>query len=401
MWIKLTTKRLNDSTIQRLNDSTTQQLKLFTKEMRLTNCTLLTNGEKLENKSIIIKDGVISEIIDGRIKDAKDLEGAYVVPGFIDLQLNGAAGTVLKFDLCEQALLKTYKTHLKYGTTSWLPTIVSSDHSTIVDSIEFLKSYNGQHGIVGMHLESSFFNPIKRGAHELKYIRKPSNSELKDLINHGADFIKFMTIAPEVFEDKQISMLVEAGIKLSAGHSNATYQQAVHSYKLGVSKNTHLYNAMSPFTSREPGLVGAALNSPEVYAGIIADGIHCDFASVELAYKLKKDKLILVSDSSFLDHPENEFEIYGMKIIKKNGHYISDQGVLAGADVALYHCIKNMIKHIGLKAEGAVQLATASPSEYIENNRIGKLDKAAQADLVILDLEFNILEVIKKGERID
>ena len=370
--------------------------------MIIKGCTLVSEGKITENCNIRINGDKIEEVFHGEVSfeaEVVDVKGDYVIPGFIDLQLNGAAGTVFKFDLNEYSLKKTFETHLKYGTTSWLPTMVSASHADIIKSIEVVKEFQGRYGILGMHLEASYFNIKKRGAHQSEFIRKPNDEELLEIVKKGAGVIKFMTIAPEMFTDKQINLLTDSGIKLSAGHSNASYTQSQHAFNMGVSKVTHLYNAMSSFTSREPGLTGAVLDNENIYAGIIVDGVHSHYSSVRIAVKLKKDKLILVSDSSFLEHPEKEFFIYGMKVIQNGGYCISVDGTLAGSNIAMYHGFYNMVNHVGIPKERAVDMASLVPAKYLGiDGFYGKIEKGSFADFVILNKDLQIKGVINKGE---
>ena len=169
----------------------------------------------------------------------------------------------------------------------------------ILEAIEAVKKFMSTHnkGVLGMHLEGPFINPEKRGAHNKDVIRKPSNAELEEIIRYGKGVIKVMTIAPEQFTDEQLEMLLESGIILSAGHSATSYEQAQYYFNKGIHLVTHLYNAMTQMGHRNPGTVGAVFDNDEVYAPIILDGAHCDYAAARIAYKIKRDKLFLISDA--------------------------------------------------------------------------------------------------------
>ena len=169
----------------------------------------------------------------------------------------------------------------------------------ILEAIEDVKKFMSTHnkGVLGMHLEGPFINPEKRGAHNKDVIRKPSNAELEEIIRYGKGVIKVMTIAPEQFTDEQLEMLLESGIILSAGHSATSYEQAQYYFNKGIHLVTHLYNAMTQMGHRNPGTVGAVFDNDEVYAPIILDGAHCDYAAARIAYKIKRDKLFLISDA--------------------------------------------------------------------------------------------------------
>jgi N-acetylglucosamine-6-phosphate deacetylase len=325
------------------------------------------------------------------------------LPGFIDLQVNGGAGVYFVKDFSPAAVASIAQTYRKYGTTSFFPTQVSTSMDRVYEGIESVKQamQDVYSGVIGMHVEGPFLNPIKRGAHQTKYILKPTLEMLEGLIEYGGSAIGLLTIAPERFGDRELAFLRETGIRLSAGHSNATYVEAKRGFDYGIRKVTHLFNAMSSFQSREPGLVGAFLDSPEVYGGIIADGRHVDYASLRIAQKAKRDKLFFVTDSVFVDFAGDRFVYDGFDVRLVNGAFVNQEGNLAGAAITMQEAIYNSIRFANIPEADAFKMATAIPAEYLGlSDEIGYLQKDAFADLVILDNDYQIEQVFFKGQTV-
>ena len=234
----------------------------------IVNCTIHT-GEEIANDNVIIVENGIIQSVQKEIPEnceQVDLKGYNIAAGFIDIHINGGEQFYFTQYPNEETIHDIYESSLKYGTTHALPCLITSSLENILKGIEAIKNYRSKYnnGVIGMHLEGPFINPIKRGAHLAKYVRTPTNAELEEIISYGKDVIKLITIAPECFTDEQIDMLVESGIVVSAGHSNATYKQAQYSFSKGIQLITHLFNAMTQFGHREPGLVGAAFANETV-----------------------------------------------------------------------------------------------------------------------------------------
>lgn len=370
----------------------------------LTNATLITGDQILENHSLLIENDKIvkvAESIDAPNAEVIDMKGDYVSPGFIDLQINGGAGAFFTKDLNTDSLVKMGKVHMEYGTTSFLPTLISTSHDRIMEALKAVKEVQGTHGVLGMHLEGPYFNVKKKGAHFEKFIHSPEKTEINDLITQGNGVLKLVTLAPEVVDLDLVRSLVDNGIKVSAGHSNASYKEAMEGFKAGISKVTHLFNAMSQFNSRNPGLVGAFFNS-NAWGAIIVDGIHVDYAAIRVAYNLTKGRLFLVSDASFVKHPIPEFEFDGFKIHLEDGNYYTDEGNLAGASISLYDAFKNCVEKLNIPLIDAVKMASTYPATYIgADHQIGYIKEGYKADLVLLDKALRIKEVIKDGKAIE
>lgn len=364
----------------------------------ITNATVHTGTEVLQNQSIIIENGKILRSDSMRVAfhsdqkyDAQiiDLKGKHLSAGFVDTHINGGEKFYFTQHANKETIEDIYESSLKLGTTHVLPTLITSPLENILKGIETTRSFlekNPNSGVLGMHLEGPFLNLAKRGAHLAAYIRKPSNNELEEIVKYGQGIIKLMTIAAENFTPEQIEMLVESGIKISLGHSNATYKQAKQAYNQGITLCTHLYNAMTQMGHREPGVVGATFDSPTVYAPIILDGFHCDYAAARIAYKIKQDKLFLISDALFVGEKVKQFQWEEFDAYLENGQYRNSEGNLAGAAISMADCVRNAVEKVGISLEEAIKMATIRPAKALGiDAEIGQIAEGFPAKFVVFD----------------
>ncbi len=362
----------------------------------ITNATVHTGTEVLENQTVTVENGVIRQS-DGIRSDGTsdpnvtiiDLAGKHISAGFVDVHINGGEQYHFTQHATEQTISDIYESSLKLGTTHVLPTLITSPLENILKGIEATRSYlakNPTSGVLGMHLEGPFLNLAKRGAHLAQYIKKPSNSELEEIIKYGKGIIKLMTIAAENFTPEQLEMLLESGIKISLGHSNATFKQAQTAYNQGITLCTHLYNAMTQMGHRELGVVGATFDNANIYAPIILDGFHCDYAAARIAYKLKKDKLFLISDALFVGEKVTHFQWEEFDAYLENGQYRNSEGNLAGAAVSMADCVRNAVQQVGISLEEAVKMATIRPAKALGiEHQVGQIAEGFSAKFTIFD----------------
>ena len=345
------------------------KIKLQKMKQAIINATVHTGDEIINNGVIIIENGKILSVQKEIPTDIEqiDLKGNHISAGFIDIQINGGEQYYFSQFPTEETIQDIYNSSLKYGTTHTLPCLVSSSNETIHQGIEAIRNYKAKYnnGVMGMHLEGPFLNPLKRGAHSINQVRKPTNSELEEIIRYGKDVIKVITIAPECFTDEQLDMLLESGIVISAGHSTMTYKEAQHYFSKGIKLVTHLFNAMTQFGHREPGLVGATFENEAVYAPIILDGAHCDYAAARVAYKLKKDKFFLISDAAFLGRKVANFKWDSFDAHLDNGFYRNEEGNLAGASISMEEAVQNAFNHLDVSADEAIKMATCRVASAI------------------------------------
>jgi N-acetylglucosamine-6-phosphate deacetylase len=335
---------------------------------QIINARFFAQGQFLPIKSITINQDRIAAIDAPATGQSIDLKGKILMPGLFDTHINGGEKYYFTKEVSIEALADMEAATAATGTAYFLPCLITSSLSNILKGLAIAKTYMAFHpntGMLGIHLEGPFLNPIKRGAHMARYIQKPTVEALEQILVAGQGVIKLMTIAPEVFDEPCLNYLINSGIKLSMGHSNASFAEAKAAAKRGIGLCTHLFNAMSPLGHREPGLVGAVLHTADMYAPIIADNTHVSNAAVELAYKLKPDKLFLISDALFVNRKVKlfEWEVFDARL--ENNTYINSDGNLAGATYSLAECVLNAVENCHIPLTVALEMASSRPFEAL------------------------------------
>lgn len=355
---------------------------------------LFAAGTMFQNKTIHFEHGKITGIENAT--DSPTFEN--ISAPFFDTHINGGEKLYMTQEVSMEAIDDIFTASLKTGTFYVLPCVITSSLENILKGLEAIKNYmnlNPKSGVVGLHLEGPFLNPVKRGAHLAKYVRKPSNTELAKILEAGKGLIKIMTIAPEQFTEDQIQMIQNAGICISAGHSNATNLEANRSFDLGINLVTHLFNAMSGLHHRKPGLVGSTLARKEVWAPIILDGKHCDFDAAKVAFNAKPDKLFIISDALFLGQRKLKFQWEEFDATLINGEYINADGNLAGSAVSMGECIKNAVEQVNIPLETAIDMATERPAKALGvEKEIGKINVGYPSIFTSFNNELNQFEVL-------
>jgi N-acetylglucosamine-6-phosphate deacetylase len=356
----------------------------------IINAKIFTGEEVLSEGVIHVKDGIVVSV--DRLQPHEDavivdLHGQNISAGFIDIQINGGFEHYFTQSPTEETLTDITEASRSFATTHILPCLISCSQETIIAALQTVRNFMGKEpAVLGMHLEGPFLNIAKKGAHSTAYIRTPTNHELEEIIRYGRDVIKLMTIAPEVFSDEQIEMLLDAGIVLSAGHSEMTYEQSMRAFSKGLQLVTHLFNAMTQMQHREPGLVGAALDNENVHTPVILDGAHCHYASARIANKIKRDKLFLLTDSSFLGRRKQEFNSEFMQGKLVNGYYRNAEGNLAGAAISMVDAVKNAIDNLNVSIEEAIKMATCRVAKAIKmDDKIGYIKPGYPASFSVFD----------------
>ncbi len=352
------------------------------------------DGERfIKDVAIVVKNGSIESVMPQQQLPEKNddilLQADIVVPAFKDLQINGAGGLMFSANPTVEALREIYTYSQSGGATGFMATIPTNQLALIRQAVEAVGAYweQGLPGLLGLHLEGPYINPIKKGAHIEKFITLPTIQKARELIQLGAGTIKMITLAPECCPDEVIQYLTDQGIILSAGHSNATYKEAVQGFSLGVSMCTHLYNAMSPFSHKDAGLVGAAFDR-SVYAGIIMDGVHVNDTAVKIAHKLMPNRLCYVTDAvTAVDSETYYYELAGDR-------YITREGTLAGSCLKMNQAIQHAIA-LGIKPEEALKSASLHPAAGIHQDRhYGKIAPGYAVDWALLDRDYNLLKTL-------
>ena len=369
----------------------------------IKNGKIILKDRIIEGKAIVF-DNIIRDIADGVPAGGQviDAGGNYVSPGLIDVHIHGFAGE--DFSETDAAGVKLISESLvKHGVTGWLPTNVSIPIENVqncVDLVRDLKEKSaGWQGslILGTNMEGPYLNAKRKGAHNENYLMKPD----ADFIIRNADIIKIATIAPEIDEGfAQIRKIrADSGVTVSMGHTDATYQQAMDSIACGVGMATHLFNAMSPFGHRAPGVVSAVFNA-DIYAELIADTYHVAPELFQLVYKLKKDKLILISDCASPGGLEDGNYLLGdLPIILKDNLCKLPDGTIAGSTLTLNKGVKNFCVHTAAPLWEAVRYASLNPAAAAGcSKNKGSLEIGKDADIIIADGNFDVVKTIIGGE---
>ena len=381
----------------------------MTKKKSFVGATIFDGFNRHLNSALIIMNGKVVEIIpEEKVDPTTDqivLAGGLLTPGFVDLQVNGGGGVLFNDNPSLENLKTICEAHAKLGTTSIMPTLISDSPevhkraiSVIIDAL-----YYPIKGLVGLHLEGPHLAVARKGAHEERFIRPMKELdclELESLANKVRNLM--LTIAPEAVLPQQITRLSNAGAVISLGHTDCTFNQAADAVDAGATCATHLFNAMSPFGSREPGLVGAVLNSGKLFSGIIADGFHVNKISINLALQAKKapGALFLVSDSmSTVGSEQTHFFLNDRLITRSQGKLILEDGALAGADISLSDAVRYMVNEVGILQDDAIRMASLIPAKVLGmESEIGCLMPDAQADFLWMKNDLEIEKVWVGGQ---
>ncbi|WP_017799246.1 N-acetylglucosamine-6-phosphate deacetylase [Winslowiella toletana] len=376
----------------------------------LTHGRIFTGHEILDDHAVVIADGLIERVCPLAELPAgvatRDVAGAMIAPGFIDVQLNGCGGVQFNDDISAisvDTLNIMQSANQKSGCTSFLPTLITSSDELMKRAVEVMRAYLAQnaHQALGLHLEGPWLNVAKKGTHNPNLIRKP-NPELVNFLCENADVITKVTLAPEMAGVEVIRQLRDAGIIVSAGHSHATYQEAKSGISAGIGFATHLYNAMPTITGREPGLIGALFDSPEVYCGIIADGLHVHYANVRNAKRIKGDKLVLVTDATApAGAAIDQFIFAGKTIYYRNGLCVDDKGTLSGSALTMIEAVANCVEHAGIALDETLRMATLYPARAMGvDKQLGSVEAGKVANLTVFTRDYKIIQTIVNGDEV-
>ncbi|NSL89717.1 N-acetylglucosamine-6-phosphate deacetylase [Chitinophaga sp. Mgbs1] len=349
------------------------------------NALIFTGDRILNDYAVVTENDMITAVIpQSEVKDTDeqiDLEGGFLAPAFIDLQIYGGNGEVFSLYPSVKALAATYEYSRAGGAAHIMPTVATHSPEIMLAAMEAVRAYwqEGRKGVLGLHLEGPFINPAKKGAHLPKYIRTPTQEDIDWILANGKDVVKIITLAPECCDPALVKQLQEAGITVFAGHSNATYAQAYTSFENGIRHATHLFNAMSPLESRAPGLVGAIYNHPGVFASIVADGIHVDFAAVSISHKIMDGRLFLITDA-IEENLEGDY-IY----IKEKDRFVGASGVLSGSRLTMLQAVHNCTEKAGIHLHEALKMASLYPARAMRlDSSLGRIEPGFKAAFIVL-----------------
>ena len=362
------------------------------------NALVFHNGQILGERGfeadacVVVEDGHIVALLHGEPPaggERIDLQGGWLVPGFIDVQVNGGGGVLFNNAPSVEGIAAIGRAHRGFGTTGFLPTLISDDAQVMQRAIAATRDAitNGVPGVLGLHLEGPYLAPARKGTHDAGKFRVPDTAEiaLATALDNG---ITLVTLAPECVPIETIRALVDRGAIVCAGHSAASYAETRAGLDAGITGFTHLYNAMSPLQGREPGMVGAALEDAGSWVGVIVDGVHVHPASLKVAVAAKpQGKVLLVTDAMpMVGSDSADFTLYGETITAVDGVVRNAAGALAGSALDMASAVRNAVQLLGLPLEEACRMASQYPAEFLGlGGERGRIAPGCRADLVLLD----------------
>ena len=360
----------------------------------VTGRAVIINGDRIE---AVVRDDAVpaaAELI--------DLDGQLLAPGFIDTQVNGGGDRLFNDDPSVDTIATIGKTHRRFGTTGFLPTLISDDNAKIAAAMDAARMAieSGVAGVLGVHIEGPFLNPAKKGIHDPTKLRPISNSEI-ELLSRPTGGMTIVTLAPETVPADAIRRLTSAGVIVSAGHTHATGEQIFEALRNGLRGFTHLFNAMSQLGAREPGVVGAALYDENSWCGIIVDGHHVDPKVLKIALRAAPlRRFMLVSDAMPSVGGRKAFTLGGQKISVIDGKCVNVEGTLAGSDLDMASAVRNAVSMLGLDIADAIAMATSNPAAFLGlDHELGKIAPGYRANLVLFGDGLQVVETWIDGVR--
>src|SRR5215469_9885707 len=367
----------------------------------LVNGRVLGDDSLIEGRCVLLEGGRIVDIMeesDPRCQAAQrhDLGGRLLLPGFIDIQVNGGGGVLFNDAPSVEAIRAIGRAHRRFGTTGFLPTLISADLDVVARAIAAARGAidAGVPGVLGIHIEGPFLNAARKGVHDPAKLREldPSALGLLTSLRSGRTLV---TLAPQMTTPEMIQKLVAAGVVVSAGHTNASYEEIRTALAHGLRGFTHLFNAMSQLTGREPGTVGAALDDQRSFCGIIVDGEHTDPVVLRIALRCKPlDRFMLVTDAMpSVGTNQASFELQGRRITVRGHACWDEDGRLAGSNIDMASCVRNAVAMLGVPLPQAVRMASQVPAEFLGvSHEYGRIAPGQRANLVLTDDELNVCE---------
>lgn len=367
----------------------------------LVNARVLTDAGFRDDLAVLVDgDRILAVVADTDLRAAtalrRDLQGRYLLPGFIDCQVNGGGDVLFNDAPTAESVRRIGAAHRRYGTTGFLPTLISDSRETMAAAIAATDAAiaAGVPGVLGIHLEGPYLAPLRKGAHDATQFRQPDADDIA-LAASLARGVTLVTLAPEQVSDAALADLVRRGVIVAAGHTAASYEQLMHAFALGVRGVTHLFNAMTPLTGREPGAVGAALDHRDSWCGLINDGHHVHAASLRTAIRAKPPgRMFLVTDAMPpVGGERGEFLLAGQRVLVRDGLCVNEQGALAGSALDMLTAVRNTVERLGLPLAEAARMASTYPAEFLGlGDRYGRIAAGHAADFVVLGDDWTVHE---------
>jgi N-acetylglucosamine-6-phosphate deacetylase len=355
---------------------------------------IFTGTSWLNDHAIVTKSGMIHELVPAPSlapdTSVENFPECVIVPAFIDVQIYGAYKKLLAVFPETDSLYKLKDYCNTGGAAYCLPTVATNHKDVFFKSIDAIRAYwrEGGQGVLGLHIEGPWISAAKKGAHIESFIHSPTFAEVEELLDYGKDVIKMITLAPEVCNEEIIRYILSRDIIISAGHSNATYAEAMNSFRAGITTVTHLYNAMSGLQHRQPGLVGATFDS-DLMASIIPDGHHVDYAAIRIAKKIMGERLFAITDA-VTETNEGYYQHY------LAGDKFESHGILSGSALNMVKAFQNLVNHVGLDIDEALRMCSLYPAKALKReNELGRIEKGFKAKLVVLNEKMDVVKLIE------
>ena len=373
----------------------------------LHNGRVLREQALVEGRCVLLRGGRILDIVPENHPSSRgatrvDLRGNLLLPGFIDSQVNGGGGVLFNDSPSVEAIRQIGRAHRRFGTTGFMPTLISADLDVVARAIAAARGAIEARvpGVLGIHIEGPFLNVERKGVHDPAKLRELDTSAVGLLTSLGIGRT-LVTLAPEMTKPQIIRQLEAAGVIVSAGHTNATYAEVVAALHHGLTGVTHLFNAMSQLTGREPGVVGAALESVDSWCGIIVDGQHISPVVLRLAMRCKpSNRFMLVTDAMpSVGTNARSFKLEGRDITVSGSVCIDEDGRLAGSNIDMASCVRNAVNLLGVSLPEAVRMASLYPAEFLGlSHELGRIEPGYRANLVMADDKLSVLETWIDGQ---
>lgn len=366
---------------------------------------VVTSIGTLENKYIIINDGIIEDVVSEVKGDMEVIPSEIVIPGLIDTHIHGCDGYDT-MDGTYDALNGMSKYLARNGVTRFNATTVTAIFDRLIAAVKNVKDTmdNGTDGamLMGSYIEGPYISPLHRGAHAEECLRKIDLGEIEKLVDAGSGTINEFIIAPELENGQEaVKLLTSKGIRVTIGHSDATVDVANEAIKNGAVAGVHIYNAMRGLHHREPGIVGAVLTNDNAYAEMIADTIHVHPDAMKIVVRCKGvDKVCLITDCMMAGGlKDGRYMLGELPVVVKDSICRIEDGALAGSTLKLINGVKNMVQCVGVSLKDAVTMASLNPAKLLGIDDVtGSIEKGKSADIAVIDENFDVLMTIVQGK---
>ncbi|WP_322883782.1 N-acetylglucosamine-6-phosphate deacetylase [Microvirga lotononidis] len=363
----------------------------------LVGARVFDGAHMLDGRAVVIENGRILGLPPAQDLGAgieqRRVEGL-LAPGFIDVQVNGGGGVLYNDVRTVEGIRTIAAAHRAFGTTGLLPTFITDTRETMAEAVDAMRQALAARvpGVLGIHLEGPFISPERKGVHNPAFIR-PMKEEDLAILTALSEGCTLVTLAPERTGLAAIARLAAAGVLVCAGHTAGDYATIVEAARHGLRGFTHLYNAMPPLAGRDPGPVGAALDTPDTWCGLIVDGHHVSDAALRVAMAAKgTEHMMLVTDAMAVTGTDlTGFELHGRTIYRRDGRLTTADGTLAGSDLDMASAVRNSVQRLGLGLPEVLRMASLIPARFLRlDHELGRIAPGYRADLVLLDESLHV-----------